>query len=132
MRLGYVILHVADVAASVAFYERAFGLKRRFLHESGEYAEMETGATALAFAAEALAERNGLPPRPHGAGAPRPFGTEVASVTEDVDAAYREALAAGAEAALAPAAKPWGQMVGYVRDPDGFLVELCSPVQPPA
>ncbi len=33
---------------TVEFYERAFGLSRRFLHESGSYAEMETGATALA------------------------------------------------------------------------------------
>jgi hypothetical protein len=24
--------------------------------------------------------------------------------------------------------KPWGQTVGYVRDPDGFLVEICSPI----
>ena len=39
-----------DVAQAVAFYERAFGLTRRFVHESGTYAEMETGATALAFA----------------------------------------------------------------------------------
>jgi len=29
MRLGYVILYVPDVPASLAFYERAFGLKRR-------------------------------------------------------------------------------------------------------
>ena len=49
MKLGYVIVYVADVAATVAFYERAFSLKRRFVHESGQYAEMETGATALAF-----------------------------------------------------------------------------------
>jgi catechol 2,3-dioxygenase-like lactoylglutathione lyase family enzyme len=33
MKLGYTILYVADVAASLSFFERAFGLKRRFLHE---------------------------------------------------------------------------------------------------
>ena len=27
-----------------------------------------------------------------------------------------------------PVAKPWGQIVAYVRDPDGHLVELCSPL----
>ena len=36
MRLGYVILYVPDVAAAVEFYERAFGLSRRFVHESGQ------------------------------------------------------------------------------------------------
>ena len=52
MKVGFVILYVPEVSASVTFYERAFGLVRRFMHESGQYAEMETGATALAFASE--------------------------------------------------------------------------------
>ena len=38
------------------------------------------------------------------------------------------ALAAGATAVRAPAKKPWGQIVSYVRDNNGFLVEICSPV----
>ena len=56
MKLGYTIIYVADVLATVAFYEKAFGLARRFVHESNLYAEMETGSTALAFAGEAFAE----------------------------------------------------------------------------
>ncbi|POA14248.1 glyoxalase, partial [Pseudomonas sp. FW300-N1A1] len=28
----------------------------------------------------------------------------------------------------APVTKPWGQVVSYVRCPDGTLVELCSPI----
>src|SRR5215472_6973224 len=65
MKLGYVIIYVPDVAATVAFYERAFGVTRRFAHESGQYAEMETGATALAFAAEELVSstRSEFPPQ---------------------------------------------------------------------
>ena len=58
MRFGYTILYVADVAGSVEFYERAFGLERRLLHGSGQYAELETGSTALAFAALDLAAEN--------------------------------------------------------------------------
>lgn len=34
-KLGYVIVYVSDVAASVAFHGRAFGLQARFVHESG-------------------------------------------------------------------------------------------------
>jgi len=30
MKLGYAIFYVPDVEAAVTFYERAFGLKRRF------------------------------------------------------------------------------------------------------
>ena len=42
MNLGYVIFYVADVAATAAFYEQAFGLTRRFTAESGQYIEMDT------------------------------------------------------------------------------------------
>ena len=48
MKLGYTMLYVKDVPRSVAFYEDAFGLSRRFVHEAGMYAEMDTGATTLA------------------------------------------------------------------------------------
>ena len=128
MRLGYVIHYVPDVAAAVAFYEAAFGLDRRFLHESGAYAEMETGATALAFASETLSEGNGIAFR-----RTRPDGDapaiEIGLVTAEVEAAHRRALEAGAVAAAPPKAKPWGQVVAYVRDLNGALVELCSPLE---
>ncbi len=125
-KLGNVIVYVADVAASVAFYGRAFGLEARFVHESGTYAELETGGTALAFAAESMPAFPGgfAPNRRSG----QPAGAEVALVTDDVDALYKQAVAAGALATLEPTVKPWGQTVAYVRDLDGFLVELCSPM----
>ena len=127
MRFGYTILYVRDVAASVALYERAFGLRRRFVHESGEYAELETGATALALASHELAESNlrGAFHRPEGEANATAF--EVCFVTEDVAAAYERAVREGAEAVTAPQTKPWGQDVAYVRDADGNLVELASP-----
>ena len=129
MKLGYVILYVPDVASTVAFYERAFGLSARFVHEAGQYAEMETGATALAFAAEAMVAGFGHAFRAQRPGE-SPAGAEVAFVTDDVAAAYATALAAGAAAYEAPHAKPWGQTVSYVRDLNGFLVEICSPLSP--
>jgi lactoylglutathione lyase len=127
MRLGYVIVHVADVPATLEFYQRAFGLRTRFLHDSNTYGEMDTGETALAFAAESLIEMNDIVARPNRRDEP-PAGVEVGLVTGDVDAAYRKALAAGAIACVAPMVKPWGQTVGYVRDNNGFLVEICSPM----
>lgn len=124
MKLGYVIVYVPDVAATVAFYERAFGLTPRFVHDSG-YAQMETGATALAFAAEGLVSgtydgyrRN----RPGDA----PAGAEVGLISADVAASFERAVAAGAVPVVAPIQKPWGQTVSYVRDLNGFLVEICS------
>jgi len=49
-------------------------------------------------------------------------------VDDDVPAAHARALKAGARELAAPKQKPWGQTVSYVRDPNGVLVELCSPM----
>jgi lactoylglutathione lyase len=55
-----------------------------------------------------------------------PAGVEIAFVAEDVGAAFRSALEAGATKVAEPKTKLWGQTVAYVRDPDGVLVELGS------
>jgi lactoylglutathione lyase len=122
MRFGFTILYVGDVGASVDFYERAFGLERRLVHDSGEYAELETGATALAFASRDLAAQN-VP----GLGPPSGNAFQVCLVTDDVNSGFARAVEAGAAPVSKPATKPWGQDVAYVRDPDGVLVELASP-----
>jgi len=128
MRLGYVILYVPEVAATLSFYETVFGLKRRFLHESGQYGELDTGATALAFAAEALVETSGHDFR-RNRPSETPAGAEVAFVVEDVLTAYESAVSRGATALSAPLRKPWGQTIAYVRDCNGILVELCDEVR---
>lgn len=127
MKLGYTILYVPDVTATVEFYERAFSLKRRFVVDSGQYAEMETGATALSFAAEALAEANGVAIRPNSQ-SDLAAGIEIAFVTDTPADAYARAVESGAAAVKPVETKPWGQLVAYVRDLNGCLVEICSPV----
>jgi lactoylglutathione lyase len=126
MRLGYVIIYVPDLEETVAFYEEAFGFSRRFIHESG-YAEMETGATALAFVTEKLAASNGVVTRQNRPNADA-AAAEIAFISDDVPTAFANAVTAGAAAYKEPQTKPWGQVVAYVRDNNGFLVELCSPV----
>ena len=127
MKFGYVLLYVENVEKTVEFYESAFGLKRRFVHEAG-YAEMETGDTALGFAAQSVVESNGVEYTKADQEKPAP-AVEIAFVTEDVAAAYEKALKEGATALAPPNEKPWGQTVAYVRDLNGFLVELCTAVQ---
>ncbi|MEI8017073.1 MAG: VOC family protein [Schlesneria sp.] len=128
MKFGYTILYVADVEATVTFYESAFGLKRQFIHESG-YGEMITGDTKLAFASVELARSNGVLFHLALPDAPAP-SFEIAFTTEDVAAAFQRAVDAGATPVAEPKQKPWGQLVCYVRDINGFLVELCSPMAP--
>jgi uncharacterized glyoxalase superfamily protein PhnB len=94
--------------------------------EEGDYAEMETGGTTLGFVSNRLASANlpdgfqkNDPARP-------PAGIEIAFTTSDVQAAYAHAVASGAAAVAEPKTKPWGQVVAYVRDLDGVLVEIAS------
>lgn len=128
MTLGYTILYVPDVAASLAFFERAFGLRTRFLHDSGTYGELETGSTTLAFAAHELGDANFAGGHVRASESARPLGMEIGLVTDDVESAHAAALAQGASELAAPSRKPWGQVVSYVRAPDGCLIELCTPV----
>src|SRR5436190_23603648 len=121
MKLGYTIVYVADVPASLAFFERAFGLARRFLHESGGYGELETGATALAFAQHAVVRNNLGQDYVAADASALPLGVEIGLVTDDVSAAFERAVAAGATGLTPPVIKPWGQTVAYVRTPDGTL-----------
>lgn len=127
MKFGYTIVYVPDVLASVEFFEKAFGLKRRFVHESG-YGEMDTGATALAFATHDLGASNLPGGYVKASNSGEPLGMEIALVTDDVAAAHAKAIAEGAVSIKEPLLKPWGQTVSYVRCPDGTLVEICSPV----
>jgi lactoylglutathione lyase len=128
--LGYVILYVNDVAASLAFYEKAFGLARRFFHDDNgkAYGELETGATRLAFASVVLAKEHLKQDVVASAPNKSPLGVEIALTTPDVPALFKRAVDAGATAVSEPATKPWGQTVAYVRDNSGFLVEICTPM----
>jgi lactoylglutathione lyase len=126
VKFGYTILYVKDVERTVSFFEAAFGLKRNFVHESG-YGELATGDTKLAFASLEMALTNGVSIRPVISDEPAP-AVELAFIADDVVAAYATAVRAGATPVSQPKQKPWGQTVGYVRDLNGFLIEICSPV----
>lgn len=127
MNLGYLLLYVPEVSTALSFYEAAFGLQRRFLDETGRYGELETGGTRLGFVAHDLAASHGIEFQRTSLQDVAP-GFEVGLTTDDVPAAFQRAVEAGAEPVLSPTEKPWGQTVAYVRDGNGFLVELCTPM----
>ncbi|MCE2739624.1 MAG: VOC family protein [Rhodobacter sp.] len=124
MRLRYIILYVPDVGATMDFYARAFGLELRFLHEGGDYGEMATGDTRLAFSSIALMQSLG---KQVATAAPERPSFELAFTTDDVPAALVRALAAGAALVQGATDMPWGQTISYVRAPEGTLVEICTP-----
>lgn len=130
-KLGYTLLYVKDVDASLSFYEKAFGLARHFFHDDGgkAYGDLETGGTRLGFVSHALAAATlGIDEKllAEGQGA---FGFEIALTTKDVTGLFARAVDAGAVPIAEPARKPWGQIVSYVRDNCGFLIEICTPME---
>lgn len=126
MKFGYTIVYVSSVREALAFYKEAFGFETRFLHDSDQYGELETGATVLAFASHAMGEMNLDGQYQKADPNSAPLGVELAFVTDNVASAYAKAIAAGANPIKAPVEKPWGQVVAYVRAKDGSLIELCS------
>jgi len=74
MQFGYTVMYTNSVEESIEFFEKAFGCKHRFIHESG-YGELETGITTLAFATHNLGISN-LPNGYIKVDEPKPLGIE--------------------------------------------------------
>jgi lactoylglutathione lyase len=128
IKYGYTILYVENVEATLAFYVKAFGFTQKFITPEKDYGELETGGTTLAFASYSVAEYNGIAiERRDSKARPSPF--EITFVADDIESAWKQAVEAGAEIVKEPAQKPWGQTVGYLRDINGFLVEMCTRVE---
>lgn len=128
MQFGYSIFYVSDVRATLSFFQQAFALDIGFIHESGMYGELSTGQTKLAFADLELSKLNFSGGVTATSLSAPPQASEIGLVTDDVAAAYHHAIAAGAAGLAEPSSKPWGQVVAFLRTPQGLLVELCSPM----
>lgn len=128
MKLGYILFYVDDVAKTMDFYARAFGLEKVFFHaESGQYGEMITGETHLGFVHHDTASTHDFVYEKMSA-TKASAAFEIGFVTTDVVVAFERAVKVGAVTVNQPKTKPWGQTVSYVRDLNGFLVEICSPM----
>lgn len=125
MELGapdYVVLVVADLDRSLAFYVDRLGLPLG--HRSGPYAQLATGTTRLAlYERHAMSKTLGLPLHPPDPDAP---GFELGFKVADIDAVFADLVASGSTSVCPPTDRPWGQRTAYVRDPDGHLVELVD------
>jgi len=128
IKFAYTILYVQDVTKAIEFYEKAFGFTRTFITPGNDYGELSAGETTLSFASITLAKSNLKDGFIESNLENKPFGIEIGFTTDDVEESVRTALDAGATLVEHPKTKPWGQVVAYVRDIDGFLVEICTPM----
>ncbi len=105
---------VSDVRRAAAFYRDLLGFAE--LHVSDGIAELSMGETKLVLlrAIEALS----APAQLH-------FGFRAATAREVDDWAGRARLA-GARIESGPERTEWGGYALYLRDPDGYLIELWS------
>jgi PhnB protein len=115
-------LSARDAKAAIDFYTRAFGavLKFKLEEPSGKiaHAELQIGNSRVMISDE-YPDYGGIAPE-IGKG-----GTFIIYV-EDVDAAFAQAVAAGATPVQEPTDMFWGDRAGRLHDPVGYRWTLAS------
>lgn len=129
IKFKYIILYVEDVEKSMNFYKNTFGSEIKFITPEKDYGELLTGETTLSFAAVSLAGSNIKKGFLTSKTQDKPFGIELGFVTDDVEALVKKAIKNGAELYEDIAVKPWGQKTAYIKDPNNYLIEICTEIQ---
>jgi catechol 2,3-dioxygenase-like lactoylglutathione lyase family enzyme len=122
-----VILAVADVDRSVAFYRDLLGFAVDARYDDPPYASLSRAGMRLSLAEQGhpAEDRPGV-----AMAAPAdPAVADAVLVLEVADclAVHEELSAAGAPMLAPPYSPPWGGHRFFVRDPDGYLVEVEQP-----
>ncbi|WP_296315900.1 VOC family protein [Winogradskyella sp. UBA3174] len=129
MKYAYTILYVEDVEKTIKFYKNAFGFDKKFMIPEANYGELISGETTIAFASNLLGNSNFKKGFKELSLNEKPNGIEMAFTTETIETDFEKAIEAGAIEYEKITQKPWGQKVGYLRDINGFLIEICTPIK---
>ena len=125
-RVG-TILAVADVPRSVAFYRDRVGFAVEAEYDEPPYATLALAATRLSLAEQGhpAEDRPGVTMRVPAD--PSLLPAILVLEVDDCHAAYERLRADGVDFLAEPYSPPWGGSRCFVRDPDGYLVELEEP-----
>ena len=120
---GYLnVLFVADLDRARDFYQNVMGLQ--YVHgEVGVDAYFKIGPDGLMLIAHDVAD-DLLSPADVDHEPARGARAVIATDVGDVDAAYEELRARGAEFIRAPEDRPWGLRCAHLKDPDGNVWEI--------
>ena len=129
MKYAYTILYVEDVEKTILFYENAFGFHKKFISPESDYGELISGETTIAFASNVLGNSNFKNGFKKLSTNEKPNGIEMAFTSENIEEDFTKAINAGALEYESIKEKPWGQKAGYLRDLNGFLIEICTPIK---
>jgi len=122
---AFPVLYASDVESVAAFYV-ALGFEEGFRMPDDTGA---AGFIALRRDAAELGVTTEASPRMLAGVEPGPGPRhELFVYVEDVDAAVAGVEAAGGSVLRPAADMPWGERVGFVRDPEGNVVSLAAPV----
>ncbi|MCS4301509.1 MULTISPECIES: VOC family protein [Chryseobacterium] len=129
IKFKYVILYVEDVESAMNFYQNTFDAEIKFITPEKDYGELITGETTLSFASVVLAASNIKKGFLLSKTEAKPFGIELGFVTDNVEALVEKAIKNGAVLYEDITVKPWGQKTAYIKDPNNYLVEICTEIQ---
>ena len=121
-----VVLTVDDAAKAIDFYKQAFGARELYRLPMGDkigHAELQIGDTRLMLNDE-FPERNNLGPKARGGSS-----TGLIVYVDDVDTAFKKAIAAGGTQTMAVEDQFWGDRMGTLDDPFGHGWSLATHVE---
>ena len=126
MRLDGFGLLVDDMAAMIRFYRDVLGFEIREPEDTSNVYLVKDGTLFLLYGRKDFEE---LTHQRYDYVKGLNGHSEIAlyvDTFEEVDAAFRNAVANGAKPVLEPETEPWGQRTCYIADPEGNLIEIGS------
>lgn len=117
-QLNHVAIHVDDVEKSRQFYGDVLGL------EEIQRPAFDFPGAWFRIGVDQELHLIGRPPSPEEAGRVWHYAMRIDSVEEMVDALREKSVSF-----TPPTKRPDGAWQIFLRDPDGHLIELCSPPQ---
>ncbi len=126
MRLDGFGLLVHDMGKMIRFYRDVLGFEIREAEDAGNVYLVKDGTLFLLYGRKDFEE---MTHRRYEYVKGLNGHSEIAlyvDTFDEVDEAFRYAVANGAESVLPPEAEPWGQRTCYIADPEGNLIEIGS------
>jgi lactoylglutathione lyase len=125
---GYlIVLFTKDLARVRDFYQNVMGLE--FKHgQDGVDAYFQLGPDGFLLISQDTAD-NLLSAADVDHEPARGARSVIVAPVEDVDAAYEELRAKGVEFIRAPEDRPWGLRCAHLKDPEGNVWELHTPIK---
>ena len=128
MKYSHTIFYVEDVNETVIFYEKAFRFKKNMITGEWDYAELKSGETTIWFASLELGKSNLWGNFTVSSNSKNPFWIEMAFITDNLEKDFQKAINEWAILFKPIEKKEWWQKVWYVKDNNGFLIELAEPM----